>query len=56
MRTVYRRGTGRSFVEYWSVEAGPHAWSGGSVEGSFTDPHGPSASAAMLAFFLQHRR
>jgi poly(3-hydroxybutyrate) depolymerase len=55
-RTVYRRGTGRSYVEYWSVEAGPHAWSGGSATGSFTDPHGPSASVAMLAFFLQHRR
>ena len=55
-RTVYRRGTGRSYVEYWSVEAGPHAWSGGSAAGSFTDPNGPSASAAMLAFFLQHRR
>jgi poly(hydroxyalkanoate) depolymerase family esterase len=56
LRTVYRRDTGRSYVEYWSVESGPHAWSGGHPEGSFTDPHGPSASAAMLAFFLQHRR
>ena len=56
LRTVYRTGDGRSFVEYWSVESGPHAWSGGHPEGSFTDPHGPSASAAMLAFFLQHRR
>lgn len=55
-RTVYRRGTGRSYVEYWSVETGPHAWSGGNPAGSFTDPKGPSASAAMLAFFLQHRR
>ena len=55
-RTVYRRGHGRSFVEYWSVEAGPHAWSGGKPSGSFTDPNGPSASVAMLAFFLQHRR
>ena len=56
LRTVYRRDTGRSYVEYWSVESGPHAWSGGHPEGSFTDPHGPDASAAMLAFFLQHRR
>lgn len=55
-RTVYRGDDGRSYVEYWSVEAGPHAWSGGSAEGSFTDPHGPRASTAMLAFFLQHRR
>lgn len=55
-RTVYRESNGRSYVEYWSVEAGPHAWSGGNPAGSFTDPQGPSASAAMLAFFLQHRR
>lgn len=55
-RTVYRAPNGRSYVEYWSVEAGPHAWSGGSEAGSFTDPHGPPASQAMLDFFLQHRR
>ena len=47
---------GRSYVEYWRVDAGPHAWSGGKAEGSFTDPGGPAASAAMLAFFLQHRQ
>lgn len=56
LRTVYRIPQGRSYVEYWSVEAGPHAWSGGSETGSFTDPHGPPASQAMLDFFLQHRR
>ncbi len=56
LRTVYRALNGRSYVEYWSVEAGPHAWSGGSETGSFTDPHGPPASQAMLDFFLQHRR
>ena len=56
LRTVYNADDRRSYVEYWSVEAGPHAWSGGSAAGTFTDPHGPNASAAMLAFFLQHRR
>jgi poly(hydroxyalkanoate) depolymerase family esterase len=56
LRTVYSAEDRRNYVEYWSVEAGPHAWSGGSAAGSFTDPHGPNASAAMLAFFLQHRR
>ena len=56
LRTVYRGPDQRSYVEYWSVEAGPHAWSGGNADGSFTDPHGPDASAAMLAFFLQHQR
>ncbi len=56
LRTVYSAEDQRSYVEYWSVEAGPHAWSGGSAAGSFTDPHGPNASAAMLTFFLQHHR
>ena len=55
-RTVYRDTQGTPLVELWSVAAGPHAWSGGDPAGSYTDPAGPSASAAMLAFFLQHRK
>ena len=55
-RTVYRDTQGTPLVELWSVAAGPHAWSGGDPAGSYTDPGGPSASAAMLAFFLQHRK
>ena len=55
-RTVYRDALGTPLVELWSVTAGPHAWSGGDPAGSYTDPAGPDASAAMLAFFLQHRK
>ncbi len=55
-RTLYSGADQRRWVEFWSVEAGPHGWSGGSAEGSFTDPHGPDASAAVLDFFLQHQR
>lgn len=47
---------GKPVVESWHVTAGPHAWSGGHATGSFTDPQGPSASEAMAAFFLRHRR
>ncbi|MCY1163252.1 MAG: PHB depolymerase family esterase [Pseudomonadota bacterium] len=54
-RVVYREANGPSYVEHWRIDAGPHAWSGGDAAGSYTDPDGPSASAAMLAFFLQHK-
>ncbi len=56
VRTVYRAADGKSWVEHWAIEAGPHAWSGGNGAGSFTDPQGPGASLAMLEFFLQHRQ
>ena len=55
-RVTYRSDDGRSYVEHWQIDEGPHAWSGGDAKGSFTDPDGPSASAAMLAFFMQHRK
>ena len=33
-----------------------HAWSGGSSTGTFTDEHGPDATAEMIAFFSEHPR
>jgi poly(hydroxyalkanoate) depolymerase family esterase len=55
LRTVFSDAKGMSQIENWSVLGGTHAWSGGDSAGSYTDPQGPSASAAMLNFFLQHR-
>lgn len=55
MRTRYVSRDGHVLLEKWDVAAGPHAWSGGEAGGSYTDPQGPSASRAMLEFFMAHR-
>jgi poly(hydroxyalkanoate) depolymerase family esterase len=52
--TRHAAGPGRIVLEQWLIHGAGHGWSGGSAEGSYTDPKGPDATAAMLRFFLQH--
>ncbi len=51
-RTMQRDRSGRPVLERWLVHKAGHAWSGGSTSGSYTEPAGPDASQAMMAFFM----
>jgi poly(hydroxyalkanoate) depolymerase family esterase len=53
---AYEDAGGQILVERWTVHGAAHAWSGGSRNGSFTDPAGPDASREMLRFFREHPR
>ena len=53
--TLFPDAKGRTRVEQWIVHDAGHAWSGGSPDGSHTDPAGPDATGEMLRFFGSHR-
>jgi len=45
---------GRPLAEYWLISGLGHAWSGGAAAGTYTDPRGPDAAAAMYRFLRGH--
>ena len=55
-RSLVRDRHGVVVAEHWVIHGAAHAWSGGSLTGSFTDPSGPDATAEMVRFFLARKR
>ena len=55
-QTSYLSIDGLSMCEHWEIAGAGHAWAGGGSQGSYTDPTGPSASAELVRFFMQHRK
>lgn len=53
-QAVYQGADGQPFQEHWQIHGAGHAWSGGSTNGSYTDPRGPDAAKEMLRFFHAH--
>ncbi|XKH59157.1 PHB depolymerase family esterase [Halomonas sediminis] len=54
--TIHFDAKGKPCLEQWQIHGAGHAWSGGSLQGSYTDPKGPDATGEMLRFFYAHAK
>lgn len=54
-RHVYGDENGEPLMEFWMINQLGHAWSGGSPNGSFTDPSGPNATHIIWNFFTKNK-
>jgi len=51
---IWDDSTGYEVQEYWVAIGAGHVWTGGSPDGTFTDPLGPNLSQILYSFFLNH--
>jgi len=51
---IWNDSTGHEVQEYWVAIGAGHVWTGGSPDGTFTDPLGPNLSPILYRFFLNH--
>ena len=53
---VYNDGDGEPLLELWMIDKMEHTWSGGSPNGSYTDPSGPNATEIIWNFFSNYQQ
>lgn len=53
-RSVYSDASGQPVIEVWLIDGLAHAWSGGSAEGTWTDPAAPDLGPEIVRFLLAH--
>lgn len=53
-RSVYGDAGGQPVIEVWLIEGLAHAWSGGSAQGTWTDPAAPDITPEIVRFLLAH--